>query len=218
MPSRKRGKRPSVKSIKTKSKFNYKKVLKTIRGKINFDYDLRKPLTKYKKSRIKRAYRELSQYKSKRLVNPPRKRGENEQSYNRRIRAMKRAHGQDNTDIAGIFINAPSNAHYRTKKGGKVEWKFVNKSGRKVREKFIPLDGMQLVESPRGVAAQIFNAEAPFSRLWFTFGGFRGHTTIESPDVDEYGSFLDVMEAYIIYLVEKYPELAEFLNGIIVQY
>lgn len=201
--------------------FNYKSALKTMRGKIGFDYDLRKKLNNGQKAAIRRAYGDFVTYKNQRFIKPPKHRGETKPAYLQRLREIQKSLGQEGNNWQGFFINMPKEARYRIKEDGLIHWWKKNGSGRTVSETFVPVSGPEIANDPGGFAQEIFTRFGPFRRVFFNHNGFRSNTVLEGADLDDEETFADVMEAFFEELERRYKNTSQALGsitGIIIQH
>lgn len=93
-----------------KKPINYSHRMKTIRRFVNFDYDLRKPLSGGQKSAVTKAFREIHSYRERRYIPLPKHRGESATAYKARRKEIKTFSGQDDHRgrlIKGIFLDIP---------------------------------------------------------------------------------------------------------------
>jgi len=96
-----------------KNIFNYKVAMKRLRGKVSFNYDLRKSLSAGQKSAIKKAHNLATEYGIAKTTSKatflkiPRKRGETKKKYSKRVKTIKKNMGQSDTQFTGVFTDSP---------------------------------------------------------------------------------------------------------------
>lgn len=117
---------------------SYSEKMREIRALVNFDYDLRKKLSKYQKEKINKYYNKVKEAKGQpvRIYRP---------KSNEIKKILKTASGFDLPGFKAILIPNPDPENpYRVKIENK-KLIFSNKSGSKV---YIPFDILNLIENP----------------------------------------------------------------------
>jgi len=85
--------------------------MKAIRRFVDFDFDLRKPLSGGQKSAITKAFREVHSYRERRYIPLPHHKDESQGEYKARRKEIKTFSGQDDHRgrlIKGVFVDVPT--------------------------------------------------------------------------------------------------------------
>lgn len=177
-----------------KRKFPYKNAMKALRGKVSFNYDLRKPLNRGQKANIRKAWKQLQQYKSAKLVKIKGK--------NKRRRAKQKL-GQKGSMLTGIMIDAPSDAKIRVMKDGSLRIS-TKRGDQTTTEKWVGLPTDWVLSDREQKEDWIRRQMRGYDVVWPVHHGFRSRGFMR----DVLGSLLD----YLDDLEERYT-LSDALTG-----
>lgn len=185
-----------------KKPFNYKSALKSLRGKITFDYDLRRKLSSGKKSAIRKAAKEFSRMQSARLIKPPKHPLESNKHYNQRISDLKKNYAQPGSLAKGVFIQVPKEARFRVK-DSQIKIQVPEK---RYKEIFVPLDIAKFMADAEAFIMRIIKGRNV--RVIYPL-----HTAYRSMGfgIDMISEFID----YLHNLLEKYKYDPNVLTGFI---
>lgn len=185
-----------------KKPFNYKSALKSLRGKVTFDYDLRHTLTSGKKSAIRKAHNEFSRMKSARLIKPPKHRFESDKHFEKRLKQLKKGYAQSSSLAKGIFIQVPVGAKFRIK-DNQIK---IGVPEKRYTETYVPLNLARFLADPTAYIKQIIRGR--YVRVIYPM-----HTAYRSM-----GYAVDMLEEFIDYiydLLERYKYNPNVLTGFI---
>jgi len=185
-----------------KKPFNYKSALKSLRGKITFDYDLRHKLSSGQKSAIRKASKEFSRMQSARLIKPPKHPLESNKHYSKRISELKKNYAQPGSLAKGVFIQVPKEARFRVK-DSLIKIQVPEK---RYKEIFVPLDIVKFMADMEMYIRKIIKGRNV--RVIYPL-----HTAYRSMGyaVDMIGEFIDAMYN----LLERYKYDPNVLTGFI---
>lgn len=152
-----------------KRQFNYIKAMQGLKGKVNFNYRNQRndTLSAGRKAAIRRAWNDLQQLKSTEIIKPPRKKGESQSHYRKRVSALKSKYGQK-TALNGIAVAVPPNGKARFK-GDQL---IIEKKGSEYREEIVPITNpADFAQDPSDFIRDMIlekrpDAVAPFHTHW----------------------------------------------------
>ena len=193
--------------------------MQKLRGKVTFNYDLRKRLSPGQKANIRKAFNKAKEYgitkttAKAHFIKIPRKPKESYTKYKRRVKEIKENIGQSGSQFLGVYVDSPVNlkdVHYsfkdnklaitRSKFGYSEAWESID------TEKFVTQGWTsikQMVDYYTGLG---------YSRMSFVSNGaYRYSESIKLPVSDEF------MISKINFMLSEYgdPTDTQYLTGIL---
>lgn len=210
-----------------KRKINYNNRMKTIRRFVNFDYDLRRPLSGGQKSAITKAFREIHSYRDRRYIHLPQHRDETKTEYKARRKEIKTYSGQDDHRgrlVKGVFVDVPTGFEARMVKKTKRIRRKKKETARqfKARKKRVTTNIIEIHTKnftdnlfPANQALMADDPEAEAARIWDFMGTEYDEVAVNysgrgrSLGYDKRGDDGSIFEAFVNELskiVDKYLE------------
>jgi hypothetical protein len=199
------------------SPFNYTKAMHALRGKVIFNYDLRKSLNPGQKANIRKAFNKAKEYgitktsAKAHFIKIPRKPKESYTKYKQRVKKIKQNIGQGGSLFLGVYVDAPVNltdVHYSFK-GDKLTITQPKFGYTEVWENIdLPDFAMNGFASIENMVNRY--REMGYKRMSFiSNGAYRFGESFLLSDGNDY--IAGKVEA----LIAKYPEFMHFLTGVI---
>lgn len=180
--------------------------MKTIRGAVNFNYDLRKPMSAGQKSAVTKAFLAMVEYKTKRFVPIRKKRTETKKEYKTRRKIIKENMGQDTVRgnlLNGIYTDIPDTPE--------IKLKFVGtdlvSTTRSFKDRIVGADHQALAETPREEAERVWN-DLDFDTIAINYSGFG--RSMEFDKVDDDGSILDAFIEEVGNMSDEYKKVLKY--------
>jgi len=189
--------------------------MKELRGKVNFDYDLRKSLSPGQKSAIVKAWNDLSVSTDQsrhtgHFVPIRRNPGESERKYRQRVNRIQAQFGQDDSILNGLSLALPADKDGNPIPKTSIRQERVYWSAGDVREYFVPVDAEELLENIPAYIQNLARTHNPDAIIPL-MGPYRYRGTIGT---DQLSDLIDLIEEW----AEKYQEAVESaLNGFIMR-
>jgi len=188
--------------------------MKELRGKTNFDYDLRKSLSPGQKAAISRAWNDLTvptaddRHKGD-FVKIRRNPGESHRAYRQRVNRIQSQFGQEESMLNGLSLALPAK-NGETIPRVSIQNETVKFSAGEVREFFVPVDAEELLENIPAYIQNLIRTYNP-DALIPLMGPYRYHGAFGA---DQSVDLVDLIERW----AEKYQESVESaLNGFIMR-